>query len=663
MRVSDILSQIDMGSVALPEFQRGYVWNRDQVKDLMYSLYRKYPIGSLLVWSTKTEQVVGHARGDRQLNPGVVKLLLDGQQRITSLYGIVRGKAPQFFQGNAQAFTGLYFKLDHKLKEPPFEFYSPKKMDDNPLWINVTELMQKGIGEFAGKLHAIPAVQNDPNLFATYLARLNDVDGIQRIDLHIEEVTGEDKTVDVVVEIFNKVNSGGTKLSKGDLALAKICAADPDARENLRNHLAKWSKAGFYFSLDWLLRCITVITTGKATFAALDQVNPAMFRDGLRRADKAIDTILNVLSSRLGLDHDRVLGSPASIPLMVRYLDQNGGDFPDFKEQDKLLYWYVHTILWGRYAGSTETVLSKDLAAIDPVDGGSLDRLIAQLQQNRGDLCVRPSDFQGWSVGSRFYPLLYMLSVVCGARDWGNDIKISAHMLGKTSSLEIHHIFPKSKLYARKYSRNEVNALANFTFLTKQTNLKVSNQDPKDYFPFYETKHPHTIFSHWIPADTTLWEYENYKDFLTVRRQLLADAANSFLDSLYSNAIPQPQPSPDILQRELVVVPGGVSDEEEEQVLEACNEWVSQQGLPPGNLLYELVEAETGEAIAILDLAWTNGLQEGLSQPVALLLDEPAAVEQAVNQAGYRYFTNVDQFKDYVQHEILALELAEAVVA
>jgi len=97
MRVSDILSQIDMGSVALPEFQRGYVWNRDQVKDLMYSLYRKYPVGSLLVWSTKTEQVVDHARGDGQLNPGVVKLLLDGQQRITSLYGIVRGKAPQFF--------------------------------------------------------------------------------------------------------------------------------------------------------------------------------------------------------------------------------------------------------------------------------------------------------------------------------------------------------------------------------------------------------------------------------------------------------------------------------------------------------------------------------------------------------------------------------------
>ncbi len=70
-----------------------------------------------------------------------------------------------------------------------------------------------------------------------------------------------------------------------------------------------------------------------------------------------------------------------------------------------------------------------------------------------------------------------------------------------------------------------------------------------------------------------------------------------------------------------------------------------------------------GEAIAILDLAWTNGLQEGLSQSVALLLNEPPEVEQAVNQAGYRYFANVEQFKAYVQREILTLELAETTTA
>jgi uncharacterized protein with ParB-like and HNH nuclease domain len=141
MKIQTILDQIDIGSVALPEFQRGYVWNRNQVKGLMHSLYRMHPVGSLLVWVTQTENAP--ARGDGELAPGVVKLLLDGQQRITSLYGIIRGNAPKFFDGNESSFKGLYFNLD----DETFEFYAPKKMQDNPLWINVTELMQINAGE------------------------------------------------------------------------------------------------------------------------------------------------------------------------------------------------------------------------------------------------------------------------------------------------------------------------------------------------------------------------------------------------------------------------------------------------------------------------------------------------------------------------------------
>lgn len=172
MKISTILDQIDMGSIALPEFQRGYVWNRDQVRDLMYSLYRSYPVGSLLVWGTKTEQASKHARGGDQLSSGSVKLLLDGQQRITSLYGIIRGKPPKFFEGNAQAFTGLYFNLE----DETFEFYAPLKMQDNPLWSNVTDLMQQGLGVFMHRLFTLPDIH--PKI-TTYINRLNAIEGIK----------------------------------------------------------------------------------------------------------------------------------------------------------------------------------------------------------------------------------------------------------------------------------------------------------------------------------------------------------------------------------------------------------------------------------------------------------------------------------------------------
>ena len=92
MKVSTILDHIDSGDMALPKFQRGYVWNRDQVRGLMDSLYRRHPVGSLLVWATSADGT-SH-RGEQELAPGVVRLLLDGQQRITSLYGITRGEPP-----------------------------------------------------------------------------------------------------------------------------------------------------------------------------------------------------------------------------------------------------------------------------------------------------------------------------------------------------------------------------------------------------------------------------------------------------------------------------------------------------------------------------------------------------------------------------------------
>lgn len=652
MKVETILSQIDLGAMALPEFQRGYVWNRDQVRNLMLSLYRKHPVGSLLVWVTKTDSA--NARGDQTLNPGTVKLLLDGQQRITSLYGIIRGKPPKFFDGNAKAFEGLYFNLESE----SFEFYAPMKMEGDPRWLNVTEIMQQGAGAIMPKLLQVPELQHD---ISTFLNRINAIDKIKDIDLHMEEVTGEDKTVDVVVDIFNRVNSGGTKLSKGDLTLAKICAEWPEARDEMKKRLNKWRKAGYHFKLDWLLRNINAVVTGEALFSAMKDVDSATVRSGLETTEKVIDRQLNIIASRLGLDHDRVLGSRYSFPLMSRYLVQRGGKCATQAERDRLLYWYIHTFLWGRFSGSTESKLNSDLEAIEKVDmsgdNGALDRLVENLRLMRGDLRLNANDFSGSSRGNRFYPLLYMMTRACRARDWGTGDELTAHLLGYLSRLEIHHIFPKKLLYDYGYTRRQVNAIANFTFLTQETNLEVTKRDPAEYIPAYEAKNPKAVATHWIPMDPELWKVENYLDFLSERRKLLAKAANEFLEKLAAGHVPEPVSIDEVnaIESAAAVVPGGIIDDEEEARLVKCNEWVQKQGLPEGEMSYELVDEESSEIFAVLDLAWPNGLQEGLSQPAALLVDEGPDVEEAANQAGFRFFTTVKGFKEYVREEILAL--------
>lgn len=648
MKVVNIIGNIDIGAITLPEFQRGYVWNRKQVRTFMDSLYRGHPVGTLLVWAAKSESV--DHKGDKPIAPGVVKLLLDGQQRITTLYGIAKGYPPEFFDGNEKAFKNLYFNLEQET----FEFYAPMKMADNPLWIDVSQIMQQGIGETIANIFSnIDITEKQKEV---YTQRLNTLNNTTNYDFHIDEVTGEQMTIDKVVEIFNRVNSGGTKLSKGDLALAKICAEWPDARNEMKRCLETWKQAGFEFRQDWLLRNINTVVTGRALFSALDEVPVSSIKKGLDNSEKRINAALNMISGRLGLDNDRVLGSRASIPLVSRYLDSRGSGTLDHRERDKLLYWYVHTILWGRYAGSTESILRKDLKLIEGPDGG-VDKLIEELRTERGDLRVTEQDFRGWSRGSRFYPLLYMMTRVHGARDWGDGLELKSSTLGKLSNLQLHHIFPKSYLYNPQpacdpYDKRDVNAIANFTFLTQKTNLEIGDRHPEQYFPEYMEKHPGAMESHWIPMDPELWKVGNYLAFLEERRRLLAKAANDFLDSLIGKEETSVAEETETTADKLRTAATSIASDEEGQKLYEFNEWVQSQGLPPGEFEYQLTD-ESNSLLAVLDLAWPEGLQEHLSEPVALLLDEPQETEEAANAAGYRYFTDTHTMKKYVENMIL----------
>lgn len=647
MKISTILDHIDSGHMALPEFQRGYVWSGDQVRGLFDSLYRRHPVGGLLVWATEAKTAA--QRGDGPVVSGIVKLLLDGQQRMTSLYGVIRGKPPKFFDGNAKAFSGLHFHLENET----FSFYQPVKMEGDPLWIDVSTLMQAGtagLGGFVTKLTQQPEL--GPKI-GIYVGRLSQLLGISDVDLHIEEVTGADKSLDVVVDIFNRVNSGGTKLSKGDLALAKICADWPEARDTMKSKLKDWAQADFNFNLDWLLRSLNTVLTGEAKFSHLDNKTAEDIQDGLKRSTKAIDTSLNLIGGRLGLDHEQVLFGRFAVPVMVRFLDQNKGQL-DEKQRDKLLFWFAQAGMWGRYSGNTESTIDEDLAALE---SGGIDGLLTKLRFWRGGLRIEPEHFTGWSLGARFYPVLYMLTRMGGARDWGTGIELKANLLGKMSKLEVHHIFPKAQLYKLDYKRAEVNALANFCFQTKQTNLEISDRLPEEYFAVFEQRHPGALATQWIPMDKELWKMKNYRDFLEARKELLAAEANKRMEELLHGETHWLDGT--ATKKALtILVPGGISSESEEAQLTELNDWVVSQGLPRGEMNYDFADPATGEQQAVFDLAWPNGIQEELSAPVVVLLDEAAEMLALASAAGYRCFTSVSAFREYIKKDILALEQA-----
>ena len=525
------------------------------------------------------------------------------------------------------------------------------KMQQDPLWIDVSKLMKEGsqaIAEFAKTISERPEYATK---LGNYLERLSRLLSITDTDLHVEQVTGADKTLDVVVDIFNRVNSGGTKLSKGDLALAKICADWPEARMVMKSMIEEWSKNEYYFNLDWLLRSINTILTGEAKFSFLHGKSAVEVQEALKRAYKAINICLNLISSYLGLDHDRVLFGRYAIPVMVRYIDQKNGQL-NAVERDKLLFWYLQAGMWGRFSGSTETYIDQDLAILER-EGNVLDKLIEQIRLWHGTLKVEPGHFSGWSLGARFYPVLYMLTRIGVAKDWGLGIPLKKGLLGKMNKLEIHHIFPKAQLYKARYSKPEVNALANFCFLTKDTNLSIGDRLPEEYFPEIEAKHPGALASQWIPMDKELWKIENYPDFLAARRELLAEATNEVLKALLHGDTSWLEDLERTKKAGITPINIGIADESEEALLSELNTWVVENSLSAGELSYEYSNEETGEPEAIFDLAWPSGLQQGLTQPVTVLLGESPDVIALANKAGFRCFTDVDSFKNYVKQDVL----------
>ena len=632
-KLAAIMDLIDSGSVQLPEFQRGYVWQRDQVRGLMHSLYLGYPVGSLLTWETRANGGGAAAGTARRV------LILDGQQRITCLYGIIRGRPPAFFHGDEKTFSGLRFHVE----DETFEFYAPAKMRDDPRWVDVTSLYTRGLAPHIAALNTHPSTQQR---LARYIERLARLRQVPERDFHEEKITGEDKSVDVVIDIFNRVNSGGTKLSKGDLALAKKCVHWPEARAAMRAHLDRWEKDGFSFTLDWLLRGTSAVATGRAEFSSLDIVRAADFKQSLEVAAGYVNQFLDIVTGYLGLDHNQVLMGRYAIPVICRILHLADGRFADQEQTCRVLYWYVHAALWGRHAGSTETVLNQDY---DTARRSGIDGLIRSLERWRGgNLVIDGQDFTGSGQGSRFYPLLYLLTRVYGALDFGSGLPLQSPRPDYPASLQVHHIFPKAALYAAGYGRSQVNAVANFCFLTRDTSLVIGKREPGEYFAAVEARYPGALTSQWIPQDPALWRADRYPDFLAARRELLAEAANGFLGWLRSGSATSP--ARPLARLTVVTHEPADAGARRDQVLALVAE-LAELGCVDAATDCEVSDPATGEVLTIAAACWPEGLQPGQGNPVILELDPAEADVGRLKELGYQVFTSINSLRSHVRRQ------------
>jgi hypothetical protein len=529
--IKDLLEEIRHKEIVLPEFQREFTWNKDQVRSLFESLYKGYPTGSLLIWVTDDPPKIKHDAYDLE-KVRRVKVLLDGQQRLTSLYIHIHGELPPYYTPNEMG--NGYFDLYFNLKTGVFRYYRKLEMQNDPLWWKLNEIFTNSPSVFT--LISSLGI-DDPDersrLGESIEANLKRLEQIPDREYPVQTVPS-DATVREAITVFDLINSQGTPLTQSDIILAYMTAEWPDIRRVFKEKLAELKRAGFSFDLTFLTRCMVGITQGVGDLQRFGEPPESELKEAWAKLEKTLGYLLSFLRHKGYIIGDEDLNTPNVLVPLIVYLARYG--WFTQKDEKRFLYWIYAALYQRHYSGSVDTALDKDVTALLEEPGP--DALLTNLKEEEGDPEVTAAALDMRGVRNPLYNMMSIVIRARGAVDWANGLPLVT-----TSSedfrIDRHHIFPSSFLDANgwdtgesQYARKRVHEIANRIPLTHAGNQEIFNHPPSEYLPIVEERYPGNLEKSLIPTNPNLWKVENYEEFLARRRQLLADGINEYMESL-----------------------------------------------------------------------------------------------------------------------------------
>lgn len=561
IKVSEIVEKVQRGELTLPEMQRRYVWPATRVRDLLDSLYRGYPSGTILVWETDEDMPVRElaVRATRTPTTSQKLLLLDGQQRVTSLSAILSGEPVHVRSKNRQKTIDILFNLEHP-DGPPVEItevddvdftaniediedeetaqrdiqaemrkrtfvVASRSLQNDPIWVSVSQIFTKDPSEILQKT-GIESL-TDPR-YKKYSERLAKIRKIKDYSYNVE-ILPASMSYEEVTEIFVRVNSLGIKLRGSDLAMAQITSKWKGFMDKVEELAAEFSHDEDYIIETGLpVRLMTILATKQSKFKTIGKVSKEKLEEAWLKAGEGLRFAINFLRENAGIDNLTYLSSPFLIvPIAVYWVLKDNAALSPVEEK-KLLKWFFLAHMWGHYGmGSSESLLDADLGRLFRKEG--LDNLIMQLDQHLKRFEVEPNDLVHKGIRSPLFSMLYFIFKQNGVKDWWSGLKLSDKHTGTAHTIQYHHIFPKSLI--REYDRKEINEIANMAFIGGKVNRTITNKEPRDYMPeIIQNQGEEALASQLISTDKNLWEISNYIQFLEQRRKAIAEEMNKFME-------------------------------------------------------------------------------------------------------------------------------------
>lgn len=535
MKISTILDKIDENQLFIPAFQRKYVWKRDNAKQLIDSLIKEYPTGTMLTWETANPpELKGPHKYDQK--QGAVQLLLDGQQRITTLYMLIKGQIPPYYkdQDLENDTRGLYVNLETL----ELSYYMKTKMENNPLWQNITDIFKRSI-RTKDVVRALEAKGETVDRQRDDLIDDNESKIVSILSREFPEQAIRVKAnVREAIDIFYKVNASGVPLTDAELALAQISGYWPNARDLFNAKLATLEAEGFVFKLDFivyvLLGCL--YHNGSDMRKLHGEENKEKLKEAWDRLDKQVlDYAVNMLRSNAYVDHSHEINSPyALVPIIVYCFDKNGVH-PNDEEIRKMVKWFYYSQIRSRYVSQLPQKLDRDLRTLIESPQPFDDLLGVIAEENR--LEIMPNEFVGHAPQHPLFSMVRWYLKSRGAVCFTTGMSLRRNM-GSKYQLELDHIFPYSLLKKEGYDRENrikyslAQEFTNRAILTQVANRGKSDMNAADYLAKVKKKFPKSLELQCIPTDESLWQIENYERFLEARRELLAKHLNAFLEKI-----------------------------------------------------------------------------------------------------------------------------------
>ena len=552
------VQMIEEKKLLLPHIQRPFVWKQDrhnnQVRRFMDSIMRGYPFNTLLWWKTRDDIQVRKFVEDyvdgmnvkesyiksTDLSDKEKNLVLDGQQRLQTLYTALRGtyngkemylnilSGKEVFQDGQDE---LKYDFDYMTKET-----AESRSNDGVYWVLLKDIVMNDkpspeirniiLANMRNKKEVDQTTENTVDINVAQVKNL--FNSLELIYYYpIDSTTGEFQEYEEILEIFIRTNSGGTVLGKSDLMFSLIKLNWEHAEEEFEGLLDMLNKNGaFKFDKDFILKTALVVIEKKAQYKVEKfkgkegEANFEAIRtnwDRINRSFKYMDDFL--VNARITADS--MLPSYNSlIPIIYfAYKHDSKSDSPKVKQN--MQTWLYKALLNANFSGQSDAIIDSCVDVIrnnSDIDYFPYQEIESALKNKNRVIGIEDNIVDG-----NVYLILNLMYMF-------NNQVLNFQPSLNGNAPEIDHIFPKSKMtYTHKYPYRLVNNIGNYMFLEKTLNIDKTNNLPEVYFPLALAQKPDFYIRNTIPTDSALHKVDKFPDFIDKRREKMLENIKEIL--------------------------------------------------------------------------------------------------------------------------------------